>query len=140
MEQKLNAIMLVDDDEATNFINETVINLAGCSENLYVAENGQEALDLLIKKVDGEYRDPPELIFLDINMPRLDGWEFLEKYRNMDEIQKAKIIIVMLTTSLNPDDQVKADSIEEITGFMSKPLTVDKLKDLLQQFFPLRYR
>ena len=130
--------MLVDDDEATNFINEIVVKKVDCAEQIHIAENGQQALDFLQESVDGNY-PRPDLIFLDINMPILNGWEFLEKYKELDTIQQGEIIIVMLTTSFNPYDQRKAEEMEEITGFRNKPLTRDLLNEILQKHFADRF-
>ena len=130
--------MLVDDDEATNFINEMVIKKADCAEQVHIAENGQQALDFLQESVGGSYPHP-ELIFLDINMPMVNGWEFLEQYKKLDALQKGDIIIVMLTTSFNPYDQTKAEGMKEITGFRNKPLTKDVLNEILQEYFTDRF-
>ena len=134
MRTKLKTILLVDDDEATNFIHSMVIKQMNCTENIVVRENGAEALEYLTSATDGKYPQP-DLILLDINMPRMDGWEFLEEYKNLDDDQLAKTVIVMLTTSLNPDDKEKAGVIPVITGFMSKPLTSEMLQELLEKHF-----
>lgn len=130
MRLRLKTILLVDDDEATNFIHKMVLKQMGCTENIVVRENGIEALEYLTSSIDGKYPQP-DLILLDINMPRMDGWEFLEEYKNLDNDQLAKTVIVMLTTSLNPDDREKAGENPVITGFMSKPLTADMLEEIL---------
>jgi len=134
MRPKLKTILLVDDDEATNFIHQMVIKQMGCTENIVVRENGVEALEYLTASIDGNYPQP-DLILLDINMPRMDGWEFLEEYKKLDDDQLAKTVIVMLTTSLNPDDKDKANIIPVITGFMSKPLTTEMLEEILVKHF-----
>lgn len=134
MRSKLKSILLVDDDEATNFIHEMVIKQMDCTENIVVRENGVEALEYLTSTVDGKHPQP-DLILLDINMPRMDGWEFLEEYKKLDDDQLAQTVIVMLTTSLNPDDKDKATEIPVITGFMSKPLTADMLEEILAEHF-----
>jgi len=134
MRALLKTILLIDDDEATNFIHQMVIKQVGCTENVVVKENGAEALEYLTSSIDGKYPQP-DLILLDINMPRMDGWEFLEEYKNLDDDQLAKTVIVMLTTSLNPDDKDKANVIPVITGFMSKPLTAEMLEEILKKHF-----
>ncbi|MEO9893740.1 response regulator [Aurantibacter sp.] len=134
MNPLLKTVLLVDDDEATNFIHKMVIKNMNCTENIVIKENGIEALDYLTTAVDGKYPQP-DLIFLDINMPAMDGWEFLEEYKDLDENQLAKTVIVMLTTSLNPDDKNRAQEINGITGFMSKPLTEELLEELLSKYF-----
>jgi CheY-like chemotaxis protein len=81
----------------------------------------------------------PDLIFLDINMPVMDGWEFMQVYHKLDENKKGNKVIVMLTTSINPDDKLKASLISEITDFKSKPLFPDNLEELVKKYFPEKF-
>lgn len=134
MKKKLNSVLLVDDDDATNFIHKYVIEEAEFAKNIKVVENGQEALDYLKSNNDSGY-ERPNLIFLDINMPVMDGWEFLEHYKQLDKELQGHIMVVMITTSLNPDDKQHAESLGIIDHFMSKPLTVDMLKELQLNIF-----
>jgi CheY-like chemotaxis protein len=139
MKKKLSCILLIDDDEPTNFLNRLTLEQSGCAEHIRAIQSGQEALDFLAHK--GKYRDGadcphPDLIFLDINMPAMDGWEFLEQYRQLRPEQKVPVVMIMLTTSLNPDDEVRARAIPEISGFENKPLRVDRVKELLKSYFP----
>ena len=134
MKQKLNCILLIDDDKPTNFINEVVIKQLDCAEKIVVVQNGSEALDYLKSKDDGEHPQP-DLIFLDINMPAMNGWEFLEKYTELDKKQHGKVVVIMLTTSLNQDDEKKASVIPYINGFKSKPLTPEIMQEVLEEYF-----
>lgn len=137
MKNKLNCILLVDDDEPTNFLNQMVLEELNITEQIKVAQNGKEALTYLESTNIGNVNFPlPELILLDINMPAMNGWEFLQQYAKLPANQKANVVIVMLTTSLNPDDRAKADEISEVTGFETKPLTADKIQELLEKYFP----
>ncbi|MDO6430155.1 response regulator [Flavitalea sp. BT771] len=141
MQHKLNCILLIDDDEPTNFLNRITLEQADCAHTVQTVQSGQEALDFLMHQ--GKYEQAPhcphpELIFLDINMPAMDGWEFLEKYRQLPPAQKASIVMIMLTTSLNPDDQLRAGTIPEIDGFEHKPLRIDRLMEVLKNYFPER--
>jgi CheY-like chemotaxis protein len=138
MKQKLNCVLVIDDDEPTNFFTRMILEESGCVEHIIVMQSGKEALDYLAKSEAGnnaELYPTPDLIFLDINMPAMNGWEFLEKYKNLDKITRAKIMTVMLTTSLFPEDLVKAREIPEISGFENKPLTNEKLEKILEKHF-----
>lgn len=136
---KLNSVLLVDDDEATNFINRRIIEKAGITNHIEVAYNGKEALDYL--SCTGKYEKKgaefpkPMLILMDINMPVMDGWEFLDAYRTLDDNKKSDKILVMLTTSFNPDDKIKAENIIEISGFQSKPLDLTKVSHIMNTYF-----
>jgi len=138
MKSKLNSVLLIDDDEPTNFYTQLIIEESGCADHVQVAQGGREALNYLSKtqQKSGEDHFPrPDLIFLDINMPAMDGWEFLDEYKKLHKDKQGKIIVVMLTTSLNPDDKVKAHEMPEIAGFESKPLTEEKLNKILKEHF-----
>ena len=134
MRKKLKRILLIDDDQPTNFFHEMVIRKANCVEEVVSVQTGHAALEFLQSSVNGEHPQP-ELIFLDINMPAMNGWEFLDHYKKLPEIQKGRIVVVMLTTSLNPDDADKAKDIPEINGFKSKPLTDAMLAEVLETYF-----
>lgn len=134
MSKKLNCVILIDDDEPTNFLHRRVIERYGCAERIEVFQEAQRALDFLSTTENGAYVKP-ELIFLDINMPGMNGWDFLKAYEKLSEEQRAEIVVLMLTTSLNPDDKAQAESFDEVSGFLSKPLTKELLKEILEQHF-----
>ncbi|GGF22221.1 response regulator [Flavobacterium limi] len=140
MEKKLNCVLLIDDDFATNFINKKIIQKANITTHIQIALNGKEAIDYLCNK--GKFKSEenlnpqPELIFLDINMPVMDGWEFINAYKNLipDE-QKKKINIIMLTSSFNPADKAKADTIKEIADYRQKTLNTVILQEIMTKHF-----
>ena len=138
MKRKLNCVLLIDDDEPTNFLNKMIIEETGMVEEVKVAQSAREALDYLSGKEQADASNElptPELIFLDINMPAMDGWEFLEKYDQLSPEQKAAIIVVMLTTSFNPEDEQKAERISYISSYRNKPLTQEILMGILEEHF-----
>ena len=143
MKMKLNCILLVDDDEPTNFLNKLAVEEMECTNHIKITPGAREALDYLscAGKPEPLNRDCPipEIIFLDINMPAMDGWEFLQRYEALPEAQKNSIIVVMLTTSFNPEDELKARKIGAVKEFRNKPLTPTLLQDILKKYFPERY-
>ena len=139
MNPKLKCIMLIDDDEPTNFLTRMIIDEADCTEHIQVEDSGERAFDYLLNSAKAGYNSKqypwPDLIFLDINMPAMNGWEFLEKYKELGKKPGRNTIITMLTTSLNPDDKNKADDIADVTDFRHKPLTNEIVNEILQQYF-----
>ena len=138
--KKLNSVLLIDDDMATNFISKMLIKKAGITEHIETTLNGKEALDYLTnsgkyQKSDGIFPQPM-LILLDINMPVMDGWEFAVAFSKLDEKQKEEIVIVLLTSSLNPDDKEKASNLSAISGFQNKALTMETLTSIMNTYFP----
>jgi len=131
MKNKLNCIMLIDDDDDDNYFHQIVINKMNITEHIEVALNGEEAL-IFLKK---ENQTQPDIIFLDINMPKMNGWEFMEAYKELRADQKAKVVVMMLTTSENPEDKKRAALYPEITSFNSKPLTEEMLAAILEKHF-----
>ena len=130
LKQKLRCILLVDDDYDDNLYHKIIIKKMEITESIDEVNNGLEALEYITAR-----EIPPELIFLDINMPKMNGWEFLERYKDLDASQKAKTVIMMLSTSANPDEIQKAKEIEEVSGFQTKPLTPESMTEILQEHF-----
>ena len=126
--------MLVDDNPDDNFFHERVIRKSDAANIVIAKQTGMEALDYLKSKKD--HNDThPDLIFLDINMPRMNGWEFLEEYNKLDKRFHSHAIVVMLTTSGNPDDRMKAELLNGVSEFKTKPLTREMLAEILEKYF-----
>ena len=126
------SILLVDDDEINNFISIKLIKKALLTSDIMACLNGKFAIDQL---VDIQKRDPeklPDYIFLDINMPIMNGWEFLDEYKrlNIDPLGKSKIFII--SSSVFSNDINRARSYPIVKSFISKPLSVEKIKELFE--------
>jgi CheY-like chemotaxis protein len=135
MKKKLSCVLLVDDDEDCNFFHERLLIRANCTDCVEVAYDGQHAINYL-RSVNERINLNPEIIFLDINMPKMNGWEFLDEYKNFDKSLKAKIVLIILTTSLNPDDLKRSRCYVDVKGFENKFLEKDVLSKILLQHFP----
>lgn len=133
--KKIPCILLVDDDEVTNFLNRRLIEHYQLADHIEVRLNGKEALKFLTDKNTTEENLRPNLILLDINMPVMDGWEFMQAYTREVLDEKNKTNIVMLSTSSNPDDIDRAASLPLIKGFISKPLSIQLLQEILPNCF-----
>lgn len=125
---------MIDDDELTNYIHEITVEETGCTDNLVTTESGAEALHYLQSKVN-QGHPSPDLIFLDINMPAMDGWEFLTEYEKLDHNLINQIKVVMLTTSLNPEDEEKSKTITLVKDYKNKPLTKELLTEVINKHF-----
>ncbi len=130
--KKLKEVLLVDDSEGTNDLNTLLLTEMEVTEKISTALNGRLALDYLTtKNSEGNFPNP-SLILLDINMPVMDGYQFLDAYNELDEQMKADQIIVMLTTSINEIDIKKAKGYEYVKGYYFKPLDEDKMNHILE--------
>lgn len=128
--KKIQRAMLVDDNEADNVFHEIMITRSGAVDDVVVAESGFEALDYLKKS------DSPEvdLIFLDINMPGMNGFEFLEQFATLSQRHPAAVV-VMLTSSPSAEDHERARRYPAIKAYMTKPLSAEATAKLIDQFF-----
>jgi CheY-like chemotaxis protein len=118
--------MIIDDTDVDRYIAERVIRKSNFSENIISFEGVQESLDYLSTK-SGTPEELPDLIFLDIRMPGYDGFDFLEMFEKLPETVKRKMIIVMLSSSLNQEDHDKALNNKYVKQFINKPLNQEGL-------------
>lgn len=137
--KKISSVMLIDDDETTNYINKLTITRAGIAEELLISLNGKAALDVIQERCEQSetYGEScvPELILLDINMPILDGFGFLDALGKLKAMQEHKVVIAVLTTSLNPRD-IERVKDAGVTELLNKPLTREALLQLVSKYFP----
>lgn len=141
--EKLESILLVDDSDADNFYHKLVIGRAGIKCQVESITSSHDALKYIYKGLSAEdaSRHPlPQLVFLDINMPAMNGFELLAKLRELPDpyVRRKDMKIFMLTGSMNPDDRALAMEQygDMVAGFRIKPLTKDVVADILKEYFP----
>lgn len=128
---KLKRVLLVDDDEISNMISHRLITQLNIAENITTLNNGKEAIDYLERNMI-ESMPQPELIFLDINMPVMDGFEFLEEMQKDNRFKETQIKVVILTSSADPVDLNRSKKYK-IDAYVNKPLSTEKLYGLILQ-------
>jgi CheY-like chemotaxis protein len=129
--KKLKSILLVDDDDTTNFVNRLLLEDLEVSDKILEANNELEALQLIGEQC--RENGNPDIILLDINMPVMNGPEFMREWLRLDPKFKQSLIYI-LTTSLNPNDIEKLHQMP-IRGYLNKPLTQKMVKDLVENYF-----
>lgn len=125
---KLERILLIDDDVNTNFYNRILLSQANVCEEILEFQNANEGLDYI------KEGHTVNMILLDINMPIMNGWQFLEAYEQLDEAQKDAVIVVMLTSSIDEDDQEKAAMYDSVKKFIRKPITPELINEIMELF------
>ncbi|WP_426062052.1 response regulator [Hymenobacter sp. B1770] len=131
---QLRCVLLVDDDPTTNYLNRKLLVKMGIADGVLTALNGQEALAAVNTHCYEDSPTCPDLIFLDVNMPLMNGFEFLAAYRQLPPAQQCATVMVMLTTSLHPRDVQRAHHLP-VSSFLTKPLTAEKVTAILQAHF-----
>lgn len=133
--QKLASVLLVDDNSTSNFLHGLLLSQLQVTDCIEVAENGAEALALLVRTYAAPPGTPyPALILLDVNMPVMDGVAFLGAYQQLPPAQQQASVIVLLTTTVHEGELQRLGQLP-IAGLITKPLTKGKIHDLLQAYF-----
>lgn len=133
MNNKLNCIMLIDDSADDNFFHEREIKKNILGATIIVKNSAVTALEYLKSKKDPH----PDLILLDIRMPLMDGWQFLEQYNKLRKELQSEVTIVMLSSSGNLEDIAKSKTFTIVSDYMVKPLTKEIIEDIVNQYFKI---
>lgn len=131
--KKIEIIALIDDDPAFVFITEKIIEKTNHFKEVKVFDNGLNALNYLKENLNNDIH-LPNIIFLDLSMPVMDGWQFLDEYALLEIKNKSKITVYICSSSISPYDITRAKSISEVTDFIIKPITKEKLTEIVSAF------
>ncbi|MFM7854104.1 MAG: response regulator [Flammeovirgaceae bacterium] len=130
--KKYRTVLLIDDNEIDNLINQKMIEAAAIAENIYTHTGAKSAIEFLknMEKIDVADKVVPDIIFLDIDMPLMDGFQFLDEFEKLAPATKKKTRIVMLTSSINPQDFSRSRKYTNVKLYLNKPLSHDSIMKL----------
>ncbi|MFD1001384.1 response regulator [Ohtaekwangia kribbensis] len=128
----MKKVLLVDDDQVCNLISKKTLQRMGIVNEVHTALNGEEAINLLNDYFQGAL-SLPDVILLDLNMPIMDGFSFIEAFKRLNIPNKDSMRIVIVSSSQNPNDVRKAKEMG-ITAFLTKPVTETNLRSAFEDF------
>ncbi|TGE14341.1 response regulator [Hymenobacter elongatus] len=138
MPKKLRNVVLVDDNETTSFLNNRLLSRLDVAERVYTFSRAEQAYDFLWGNgPDGAGSmelDTPQLVFVDLKMPGMDGFEFLEQYSQLPDEVRDKTVMAVLTTSMHSADTARVAKFKDVE-YLAKPLTEEKMRKLLEKRF-----
>lgn len=124
-------ICIIDDDDIYKFTMKKTLELNKFAHKILAFSDGEEAIEFMIDNL-GNKAELPDIIFLDINMPIMDGFQFMEEYVKIKPRVGKKIIIYMVTSSVDNHDIERAEKISEISDYIIKPITSEDLKEIIE--------
>ena len=127
----INTLCIVDDDDIFQYLTKIIVEKTQLVQGIKIFSNGKEAIDFFYS-VQNHPEKIPEVILLDLNMPILDGWGFLEEFIRLKPKLGKKVTIYIVSSSINPLDIEKAQSIGEVTDYIIKPITQEKFMNMLK--------
>lgn len=128
--KKYRTVMLIDDNEIDNLINQKMIEAAAIAGNIYTHTGAKSAIEFLrnMEKLEVAKEVLPDVIFLDIDMPLMDGFQFLDEFEKLSEATKKMCKIVMLTSSINPQDVNRTKKYPNVKLYLNKPLSHESIQ------------
>ena len=129
--KQYDKVMIVDDDEINNFICSKLIKEAALSNQVVSFTQAQKALEYLKAQLDMGH-DLPGVIFLDISMPLMDGWDFLKEYQQLNEQKTKNTRLFMLSSSVHEEDIRKAESFKQVEKYLTKPMTFNTILQIFK--------
>lgn len=133
MKKEPKKFIIIDDDPLSNFICRKSIHFATQSSEIIEFTDAQRGLEYIIKTYSKDIINPPTLLLLDINMPLMNGWEFLEKLRQLQKNITDALTIFIISSSVSSADRERALSYPEVSGYIIKPFRYEALEELSKQ-------
>ncbi len=134
MGQKVELACIIDDDKIYVNLVRKIIEIKKLSENLLIFKNGKEALDHFKLIMENMTEDKlPDIIFLDLNMPVMDGWEFLSEFIKIKNNFDKKITLYVVSSSIDPRDLERAKSFNMVTDYLIKPIELKKFERIFDK-------
>ena len=127
----MNTICIVDDDKIYQLTTKRLLERINATKNILVFSDGEEAYEYITEKIREEDA-LPDVIFLDINMPCMNAWEFLDAYNEIKPRLAKKIIIYIISSSISDTDIQRAKEIEHVKDYCVKPVSIDKYVEILK--------
>lgn len=136
MDRKLRNVVLVDDNETTSFLNNRLLSRLNVADQVHTFSKADQAFQFLWGEdpASNPTKDVPELVFVDLKMPGMDGFEFLKLYNELPASSREKTVMAVLTTSMHAADTARVAQYEGVE-YLAKPLTEEKMQKLLEKRF-----
>jgi CheY-like chemotaxis protein len=125
-------ILIIDDDEIFIFLTKKILQSSGMVESISICRSAIEAIELL-HTVEHKW---PDLIMLDLNMPGMNGWEFLQHYQSLIPGMKKLPRLYVVSSSIADNDTERARKIKGVDGYIAKPLTTESIREILKKATP----
>lgn len=139
--KKLSHILIIDDDPMTSYLHKKLIEGFKVADRINIANDGEEALQLFNHYIQSDREDSeeniPQLVFVDLDMPMMDGFEFLDAYQGLEFRNKNSVVIAVLTSSFSRSDINRVKEFPEVKDYIVKPLTKEKMMELMDEHFDL---
>jgi CheY-like chemotaxis protein len=131
----IDTVLLIDDDEINNMICTKIISKNDFATNVVACSSARQGLKYLQDALTDGAKPLPTVIFLDINMPVMNGWDFLDQYKQMTGLADKGIVLIMLSSSSSANDLSRAQSYPQVSDYITKPLTAAHLQHVRNRFF-----
>ncbi|MDH7446164.1 response regulator [Aquimarina sp. 2201CG14-23] len=132
MSQQIRSVCIIDDDNMYVNLVSKIIEIKKLSEKIIVFNNGKEALDFFIDSIENTTENVvPQVVFLDLNMPIMDGWEFLREFAKIKDKISNTIDLYVVSSSIDNRDIDRAKSIEMVSDYLTKPIKLDDFEKIL---------